>query len=77
MGAKRWLSSASSTPPAPAPLTASDLEKPAPSLHQHPDAGISTSVRGDRRLRLRIAATWPWATQITAAITRLRAFAPS
>ena len=34
-------------------------------------------VRGGRRLRLRIAATWPWATQITAAITRLQAFAPS
>ena len=33
-------------------------------------------VRGGRRLRLRIAATWPWATQITAAITRLHAFAP-
>jgi Transposase DDE domain group 1 len=33
-------------------------------------------VRGGRRLRLRIAATWPWATQITAAITRLQARAP-
>jgi DDE family transposase len=33
-------------------------------------------VRGGRRLRLRIAATWPWATQLTAAITRLQAFAP-
>jgi hypothetical protein len=33
-------------------------------------------VRGSRRLRLRIAATWPWATQITAAITRLQALAP-
>jgi hypothetical protein len=33
-------------------------------------------ARGGRRLRLRIAATWPWATQITAAITRLQAFAP-
>ncbi len=30
-------------------------------------------ARGGRRLRLRIAATWPWATQITAAITRLQA----
>jgi hypothetical protein len=28
-------------------------------------------VRGGRRLR--IAATWPWATHITAAITRLQA----
>jgi Transposase DDE domain group 1 len=33
-------------------------------------------VRGGRRLRLRIAATWPWATQITAAITRLQDLAP-
>ena len=33
-------------------------------------------TRTGRRLRLRIAATWPWARQITAAITRLRAFAP-
>jgi len=28
-------------------------------------------IRGGRRLRLRIAATWPWATQITTALTRL------
>jgi hypothetical protein len=33
-------------------------------------------VRGGRRLRLRLAATWPWATQITTAITRLQALAP-
>jgi hypothetical protein len=33
-------------------------------------------VRGSRRLRLRLAARWPWATQITAAISRLHAFAP-
>ena len=33
-------------------------------------------VRGGRRLRLRIAATWPWAGQITAAITRLHDYAP-
>ena len=33
-------------------------------------------VRGGRRLRLRLAATWPWATQLTAAITRLQALAP-
>jgi hypothetical protein len=33
-------------------------------------------VRGGRRLRLRLAATWPWACQLTAAITRLQAFAP-
>jgi len=34
-------------------------------------------VRGGRRLRLRLAATWPWAGQLTAAITRLQAFAPA
>jgi hypothetical protein len=33
-------------------------------------------VRGGRRLRLRLAATWPWAGQLTAAITRLQAFTP-
>jgi hypothetical protein len=33
-------------------------------------------VHGGRRLRLRLAATWPWATQITAAIARLQALAP-
>jgi hypothetical protein len=33
-------------------------------------------VRGSRRLRLRLAAGWPWATRITAAITRLHALAP-
>jgi hypothetical protein len=33
-------------------------------------------VRGGRHLRLRLAATWPWATQITAAITRLQTLAP-
>jgi hypothetical protein len=30
-------------------------------------------VRGGRRLRLRLAATWPWASQITEAISRLQA----
>ena len=34
-------------------------------------------VRGSRRLRLRLAASWPWATQITTAITRLQTLAPS
>jgi hypothetical protein len=29
-----------------------------------------------RRLRLRIAAAWPWAAQLTAAITLLHALAP-
>jgi Transposase DDE domain group 1 len=33
-------------------------------------------VRGGRRIRLRLAATWPWAGQLTAAITRLQAYAP-
>jgi len=33
-------------------------------------------VRGSRRLRLRLAARWPWVTQITDAITRLQALAP-
>jgi hypothetical protein len=33
-------------------------------------------VHGGRRLRLRLAATWPWAAQLTAAITRLHAYAP-
>jgi Transposase DDE domain group 1 len=39
-------------------------------------AAAGRIVRGGRRLRLRIAATWPWTTQLTAAITRLQAFAP-
>jgi hypothetical protein len=30
-------------------------------------------VRGGRRLRLRLAERWPWAGQITAAVTRLQA----
>jgi Transposase DDE domain group 1 len=34
-------------------------------------------VRGARRLRLRLAATWPWTAQLTAAITRLQAYAPT
>lgn len=29
-------------------------------------------VRGGRRLRLRLAARWPWATTVTTAITRLQ-----
>lgn len=33
-------------------------------------------TRGGRRLRLRLAATWPWALQIAAAIARLQALAP-
>ncbi len=34
-------------------------------------------VRGGRRIRLRLAATWPWTAQLTAAITRLQAYAPT
>jgi hypothetical protein len=33
-------------------------------------------ARGGRRLRLRLTATWPWAGQLTAAITCLQALAP-
>ena len=33
-------------------------------------------VHGGRRLRLRLAVTWPWASQITIAITRLQDLAP-
>jgi hypothetical protein len=39
-------------------------------------AAAGRLAHGGRRLRLRIAATWPWATQLTAAITRLQALAP-
>ena len=33
-------------------------------------------VRGGRRLRLRLAASWPWAREITTSITHLQALAP-
>ena len=33
-------------------------------------------VRGGRRLRLRISVRWPWAKDITMAITRIQALAP-
>ena len=33
-------------------------------------------VRGGRRLRIRLAARWPWATHVTAAIARLHSLAP-
>jgi hypothetical protein len=33
-------------------------------------------VRGGRRLRLRLATSWPWAQEITIAITRLQALVP-
>ena len=34
-------------------------------------------VRGSRRLKLRLAASWPWTAEIITAITRLQALAPS
>jgi hypothetical protein len=34
-------------------------------------------VRGGHRLKLRLAASWPWTPQITTAITRLQALALS
>ena len=33
-------------------------------------------ARGSRRLRLRLAAAWPWAIRVSTAITRLQAYAP-
>jgi hypothetical protein len=39
-------------------------------------AAAGASSAAARRLRLRLASRWPWATQITAAITRLDALAP-
>ena len=33
-------------------------------------------LRGGRRLRLRLNASWPWASQVTAALGRLQALAP-
>jgi Transposase DDE domain group 1 len=33
-------------------------------------------VRGSRRVKLRLAARWPWTNDITAAITRLQSLAP-
>jgi hypothetical protein len=33
-------------------------------------------ARGGRRLQLRIAATWPWASHLITAISRLQALAP-
>jgi hypothetical protein len=33
-------------------------------------------VRGAQRRRLRLAAHWPWATQITAEVSRLQALKP-
>jgi Transposase DDE domain group 1 len=39
-------------------------------------AAAGRLVRGGRRLRLRLAGRWPWATQITAAVTRLQTLPP-
>lgn len=45
--------------------------------HGHAASGSMRRDRGGRRIRLRLAATWPWAGQRTTAITRLQAHAPS
>jgi Transposase DDE domain group 1 len=39
-------------------------------------AAAGRLARSGRRMRMRIAATWPWATQLTTAISRLQALAP-
>jgi Transposase DDE domain group 1 len=39
-------------------------------------AAAGRLARSGRRMRMRIAATWPWAAQLTAAISRLQALAP-
>ena len=39
-------------------------------------AVVGRVVRGSRRLRLRLARCWPWAAEITTAITRLQAMTP-
>jgi glycerol-3-phosphate dehydrogenase len=48
----------------------------APSIAQGSSPAAGRLAHGGLRLRLRLAATWPWATQITAAIARLQALAP-
>jgi hypothetical protein len=45
-------------------------------LRQRLCSAAARIICGGRRLRPRIAATWPWATQITAALTRLQALGP-
>jgi Transposase DDE domain group 1 len=45
-------------------------------LRLRPFTTAGRVVRGGRRLRLRLAATWPWAGQFTTAITGLHALAP-
>ena len=39
-------------------------------------SSVGRIVRSGCRLRLRLAATWPWTSQLTAAITRLQTYAP-
>jgi hypothetical protein len=39
-------------------------------------AAAGRLARSGRRTRLRLAATWPWAAQLAAAITRLQSYAP-
>ena len=57
------------------------LDRPRPPMGTQAAAAAAVRragriVRGGRRLRLRLAARWPWASQITAAIGRLHALAP-
>ena len=58
--------------PSPAPPGAGNLRR----LRLRIFSCAGRIVRGGRRLRLRLAARWPWAPQITAAISRLQALAP-
>ena len=62
----------------PGPVTAALVQAGFPLLvmqrHQPGDEGIPLV---GRRLRLRLAATWPWSAQLTAAMTRLQAYAPT
>jgi hypothetical protein len=39
-------------------------------------SAVGRLTSGSRRLRLRLATTWPWAAQLTTAITRLQALVP-
>jgi hypothetical protein len=41
-----------------------------------PDSKAGQRDRGGRRIRVRLAQRWPWAQEITIAITRLQALTP-
>ena len=45
-------------------------------LRLRPFSAAGRIIRGRRRLRLRVAARWPWAQEVTGAITRLQTLAP-